>query len=73
MCYKEYGWGPFNSTETVLMEMRTPEEQQKWLKILYKKDSVKYFEWKKWNIESNFLPDIFGTMDAPIDLHENEW
>ena len=73
MCYKDYGYGQFNEHETAMMDFRTPEEQQEWLRYLYKDDPVKYFEWKKWNMDANFLSHLFGTHENPIDLHEEEW
>ncbi|MCQ2978035.1 MAG: hypothetical protein MJ232_08480 [archaeon] len=56
-----------------MMDFRTPEEQQEWLRYLYKDDSVKYFEWKKWNMDGHHLSHLFGTHENPIDLHEEEW
>ena len=71
--YRDYGYGEDNHLETVLLTIFTPEEQKISLKYLYKKDPVKYFEWKQWNLDHNLVPEVFGTKENPIDLHEEEW
>ena len=66
-----YGrWG--NAAESLHMSKMNDEERKAHVKKLWQADPEKYFEWKQWCIDTEMLPDFFGTRDNPIHIDESK-
>ena len=67
------GYGDFgNAAEVLHMEELNLDNQKTRITELWQKDSKKYYEWKKYCISRNQLPELFGTRDNPIPIDESK-
>ena len=67
------GYGDFGNVAEVLRMKKLDDEGKKaHVKKLWKKNPVKYEEWKSFCIARNRLPDFFGTRDNPIPIDESK-
>ena len=58
--------------ELAIMDMLDTNHRKAHIKKLWEKYPNDYFEWKKWCIEMNKLPDFFGTRDNPKPIDESK-
>ena len=61
-----------NPSEVAYMKTLSYEEQKARIKKLWLEDPEAYYEWKADCIESNELPELFGTKDNPIHIDESK-
>ena len=67
------GYGSLgNAAEVLHMEELNYEDKKAYVKRLWQEDPKKYYEWKKYCISRNRLPDFFGTRDHPIPIDESK-
>ena len=69
-----YGWGEIRDLIFIdcINELENRGDKLDYVKSLYLKDKEAYFRWKKRCIEDEELPDIFGTLDNPIEIDEEK-
>ncbi len=69
-----YGWGDIRDRLFVdcINELDDMKDKLNYVKSLYLKDKEAYFRWKKWCMKREKLPDIFGTLDNPIEIDEEK-
>lgn len=70
----DYGYGDWGNPAKVLrMREKSYEEQKAYVKKLWQEDPKKYFEWKEMFVmESDLLPEFFGTRDNPKPIDESK-
>ncbi len=69
-----YGWGDIRDRIFVhyINDLDNMNDKLNFIKDLYLESHEKYFRWKKWCMKREKLPDIFGTIDNPIEIDEEK-
>ncbi len=68
------GWDDISDRLFVhyINELDNIQDKLNFIKDLYLESHEKYFRWKKWCMRWERLPDIFGTLDDPIEIDEEK-
>ena len=59
-----------NNAHVVHLSRLEYDEQLDYIKKLWQVDPIRYSEWKKWCVQCNCLPKLYGTRDDPIFIDE---